>query len=155
MQNPYKTALTQAREDLVAVSREAKRITLRLSQLEALVAQLEAIIASSEPSPVPLFDSASVSVSASATAAPEPQVPLWKAIVAALNGQKSDFTVPDALKALERNGRIIESKNRLNILRNTLIQRSDIFGRLTTGHYCVRGFEGEVHAEQAEGGIES
>ena len=148
MKSAYQTALAEAKEELVVVNREAKRLTLRSSQLEAVVAQLEALIASAEPSPVPLFDAASVPVPSAPPVAKEPQLPLWKAIVAALNENKSDFTVPDAIKALERLGRRIESKHRLNIVRNTMIQRDDIFGRLATGHYFVRAFEGGVIKEK-------
>jgi hypothetical protein len=148
MKSAYQTALTEAREELVVVNREAKRLTLRASQLEAVVAQLEALIASAEPSPVPLFDAASVPVPSATPETKESQLPLWKAILAALNENKGDFSVPDAIKALERTGRHIESKHRLNIVRNTMIQRDDIFGRHRTGRYFVRGFEGEVIEEK-------
>lgn len=141
----YELALQQARKELADGRDAQRRIAFRVSQLEAIVTQLQALIAKGNAnSPSPLFDSTDVT---DAPAMPVGQAeeaanwPLWKAIINALNGLKGDFTVPQALKALERNGRTIESRNRLNIIRNTLIQREDIFGRLGTGHYFVRGFE--------------
>jgi hypothetical protein len=151
MVDPYKSALLQARQDLTAAAQEAKRLTLRVAQLEAVVAQLEALISSSPPSPVPLFEAASISVperKVNAVPKDTPATPLWKAIVAALNGKKGDFTVPDALAALERNGRHVESPNRKNIVRNTLKQREDIFAKIGVGRFCVKGYEGQVHEEE-------
>jgi hypothetical protein len=81
------------------------------------------------------------------------QPPLWKAIINALNGKKADFTVPEALAALERNGRRMLSPNRLNIIRNTLIQNK-AFGRLSPGHYYVRGFEIDMKEGKSEEAVE-
>jgi len=141
MPKSFSLALEDAREELAYATHQAKNLNLRISQLEAVIAQLEALIASGAPAPTPLFDSVKEPVAATQPPALESSVPLWKAIVAALNGDKSDFTVPQALKALERTGRHISSPNRLNIIRNTIIHKEDVFARLGEGHYCVRGFE--------------
>jgi hypothetical protein len=147
----YKT-LDEARFELHCATQEAKRLTLRISQLEALIAQLEALIGSSLPASAPLFEEPRPSLAVASQDRTAAQIPLWKAIIAALNGKKADFSVPEALAALERNGRHIESPNRKNIVRNTLIQRDDLFGRLGTGHYFVRGYEGTVIHEEMENG---
>ena len=155
----FRLALEQGTKELETAKSQQRVLAFRISQLEAIVAQLSAFIAKN-PTDIPaipsmfgssakLFDSAEQAVAAispiqasipQTVEAPE-KVPLWKAIINALNGNKGDFSVPQAVKALERIGRIIESKNRLNIVRNTLIQRDDIFGRFGNGHYFVRGFE--------------
>jgi hypothetical protein len=108
------------------------------------VTQLEALTApkTTPPNPSQLgivaTDSTPLILSA---AIPQSETqPLWKAIINAMNGKKSDFTVPDALAALERTGRHINSPNRLNIVRNTLIQNK-AFRRISPGHYCVVGYE--------------
>jgi len=143
----YRLAIDQARTELAEAQQKLKALTLRVSQLESVVTQLEALtVTSSIPKlptqfelPKPSVPAAPASVTVPANT-PEVQPPLWKAIINALNGKKSDFTVPDALAALERTGRRIASPNRLNIIRNSLIQNK-AFGRLGTGHYYVVGYE--------------
>lgn len=141
----YRLALEQGEKELAEAQNQHRRIALRVSQLEALVTQLRAFVVKGGSVDTPLFDSSTPTVTAVVPGATvntaDNRAPLWKAIITALNGQKGDFTVPNALMALERTGRIIESKNRLNIIRNTLIQRNDLFGKLGTGHYFVHGFE--------------
>ena len=145
----YGLALDQARKELAAAQPTLKALMLRVSQLESFVAQAEALTGGkpsvpSSSSPT-LFEASKPPVANAPVAVPSDktttQPPLWKAIINALNGKKGDFTVPDALEALERTGRRIESQNRMNIIRNTIIQRKNEFGRLKTGHYFVRGFE--------------
>jgi len=148
----YELALEQARKELTEAQTAQRHIALRVAQLEAVVTQLQALIAKgSAGTSAPLFDSSASAGESPAPASPQrteiAEWPLWKAIINALNGQKGDFTVPQALKALERNGRTVPSRNRLNIIRNTLIQRNDLFGRSATGHYFVRGFEGPQREE--------
>ena len=78
-------------------------------------------------------------------------VPLWRAIIASLNGKKGDFTVPDALTALERAGRFINSPNKKSIIRNALKQKPDKFRRLpVAGHYAVRDNDHHAENEEAE-----
>jgi hypothetical protein len=143
MPQSYSIALKDAREELDQAISQKKSLDLRVAQLEAVIAQLQALVDSSPaPASKPLFEPpARVQATGSPT-------PLWKAIVDSLNGFKGNFTVPIAVKSLERTGRHIESKNRLNIVRNTLKQREDIFGRhepekFGQGHYFVKGFENE------------
>jgi hypothetical protein len=151
MANSYNLALADARDELVYAHADEKRISLRISQLEAVIAQLEAIIATSAPASAPLFDAVKEPVEATKpTTSESAQVPLWKAIVAAMNGSKADFTVPMAYNALRRTGRNIESPNRLNIIRNTLIHKDEVFGRLEHGHYFVRGFENATQQKNLE-----
>jgi hypothetical protein len=143
----YRLAIDQARTELAESQQKLKALTLRVSQLESVVTQLEALTAMGIiPAPSSQFELPKPSVplappaTASPVKVPEVQPPLWKAVINALNGKKGDFTVPDALAALERTGRRIGSPNRLNIIRNTLIQNK-AFGRLGTGHYYVVGYE--------------
>jgi hypothetical protein len=122
-----------------------KGIQLRIAQLDSLVAQLEALTGPPKPESGQLFETPKPSlppvVVSPAKEVPQAQIPLWKAIVNSLNGKKGDFTVPEAIAALERTGRHIESPNRTQIVRNTLIQNKN-FGRLEVpGHYYVVGFE--------------
>lgn len=144
--NAYQLALEQGRKELEEAQRQQRLLNLRVSQLEALVTQLQAFISKGETD-APLFDGQGPNNLAPAPEAsrnqPGGDVPIWKAIINALNGMKSDFTVPDALKALRRTGRDIPSRNRLNIIRNTLIHKEEVFGRHGKGHYYVRGFENQ------------
>lgn len=147
----YHLAIEQARQELAEAQLRLKSLTLRVSQLEAVVTQLEALTAPKTASP----DASQLGIAALNSAPPLSLVapsahqsdiqPLWKAIINALNGKKSDFTVPDALAALERTGRHINSPNRLNIVRNTLIQNK-AFRRIKQGHYCVLGYEAFTHS---------
>jgi multidrug resistance efflux pump len=154
----YRLALEQGEKELAEAQNLYRKLALRISQLEAIVTQLRAFVVKGGSADTPLFDTSTPIVTAAATGAnvndAENRAPLWKAIINALNGQKGDFTVPNALKALERTGRIIESKNRLNIIRNTLIQRNDLFGKLGTGHYFVHGFEKKNSEENEKEAIE-
>jgi hypothetical protein len=148
MSNPYQLALAAAKNELGTVQQEAKRLTLRVSQLEALVAQLDALISSSTPI-TPFFpEMVGDGVPALPANRLEAPQPLWKAIIAALNGKKGDFTVPDAIAALERTGRHIVSPNRVNIVRNTLIQNK-AFSRIGSGHYRVIGHEEMPNEKEA------
>jgi hypothetical protein len=147
----YKLALSQARQELESTNRELKTISLRASQLEAVVAQLEALIASSRPIALSLFLHPHVGPELD-DPLPDlkgPETPLWRAAISGLNGKKGDFTVSDAIAALERTGRFINSPNKKAIVRNALKQRPDKFQKLETpGHYCVIGFEaGEEEVE--------
>ena len=151
----YRLAIEQARKELTEAQQKLKVITLRVSQLESLVTQLEALtLANAEPASPSLFSQDTVAPTVSAAAKPvtvlqtEAQPSLWKAIINALNGKKGDFTVPEAIAALERTGRHIASPNRVNIVRNTVIQNQKAFGKLSTGHYFVRGYEKEVPSEE-------
>jgi hypothetical protein len=157
--NAYQLALEQAKKELADAQSQQRQLSLRISQLEAIVTQLHAfIVKGNANAPSPLFEAVAATTTAQDTGAQPESIaapvassagdlpPLWKAILTALNGDKADFTVPQAVRALERNGRIIHSHNRLNIVRNTLIQREDLFGKhdpalFGPGHYFVRGFE--------------
>jgi hypothetical protein len=150
----YQLAIEQARKELSEAQAKLKSLNLRVSQLEAVVAQLEALTTPKSPSPNPaqlgMVENAPSLAGLAKIVLPTTAdtQPLWKAIINALNGKKSDFTVPDALHALERTGRYISSPNRLNIVRNTLIQNK-AFRRISAGHYCVIGFENNANEEEA------
>lgn len=155
----YRLALDQGRKELAQAQQSLKALSLRVSQLESIIAQLEVFTGGNEPVPAPsLFEAPEsrlppvqnlVQVEHPSVQQPSVQAPLWKAIINALNGKKSDFTVPEAVAALERTGRRMLSPNRLNIVRNTVIQNK-AFGRLSTGHYYVRGFEIDVQERKTE-----
>jgi hypothetical protein len=149
----FQLALAQGREELLKAQQTLKEMNLRVSQLESVVTQLEALTAgaatsdSSKPNAPTLFETPRTIIATGRVVAHAGRVgiqpPLWRAIINALNGKKANFTVPEALAALERNGRRMLSPNRLNIIRNTLIQNK-AFGRLSPGHYYVKGFETEI-----------
>jgi hypothetical protein len=149
--NAYQLALDQARTELAEAQRQQRLLNMRVSQLEALVTQLNSFIGRGATQSAPLFEASmpTTVVIPTLSAAPEsePQsaeVPIWKALMSALTDrEKADFTVPQALEALTRTGRVIASRNRLNIIRNIVIGKDHIFGRLETGHYFVRGYEKE------------
>jgi hypothetical protein len=151
----YSLALDQARKELVDAQSKLKALMLRVSQLESFVAQAEALMGGElKPISQDLFEASrehtAVPPSVASTVQSGDQPPIWKAIINALNGKKGDFTVPEALAALERTGRHIQSPNRLNIIRNTIIQRDKEFGRLGIGHYFVRGFQNTTAVETNE-----
>jgi hypothetical protein len=138
---PYTLALAKARTELEAANQEVRAANLRISQLESIIAQLEGLIASAKPVTASLFskeDHAHLDAQFPEPKGPPP--PLWKAIIAGLNGKKADFTVPDACAALDRTGRFISSPNKKSIVRNALRQKPDTFIKLSEGHYGVRGF---------------
>jgi len=137
--NAYQLALEQGRRELSTAQKELKTLQLRVSQLESIVTQLEAftsVNSTEDSSQFSLLDVSPITTSNMSSDQP----PLWKAIINALNGNKGDFTVPQAVAALERTGRVIASTNRNNIVRNTIIHNKN-FGRLGTGHYYVIGYE--------------
>lgn len=149
MMNTYESALTDARKELGAAKLQQEAITLRIERLEAFIAHAAALI---EPRSAPLFAAANVPV-------PLPVVedasdgPLWKVLIMALNGKKPRFTVPEAVAALDRIGRKINSKNRGTIVRNAIKDKPLLFGRHGAGFYFVRGYESlpvneELHKEK-------
>jgi hypothetical protein len=151
----YRLAIEQARKELAEAQQKLKTFSLRVSQLESLVAQLEAITLNAQEAlpPPNLFELTArmPEPAAGIHSKPEPP-PLWRAIINALNGKKSGFTVPEAIAALERTGRHIASPNRSNIVRNTVIHNK-AFGRLGSGRYYVLGYlttgnEKEVPSEE-------
>jgi hypothetical protein len=147
--NAYQLALDPARMELADAQRQQRSLNLRVSQLEALVSQLQSFLGQGTIHNTPLFevatqDSVPTPVQpVSPNADPHPgDPPIWKALMSALTDrEKADFTAPQALEALTRTGRRIPSQNRLNIVRNILIGKENIFGRFGTGHYFVRGYE--------------
>jgi hypothetical protein len=150
----YRLALDQGREELAEAQKSLKVLTLRVSQLESIVAQLEAFTGGNTPTSdpfqleIPRLVSTPVQTSSALQRTSVPP-PLWKAIINALNGKKGNFTVPEAIAALERTGRHIFSENRTNIVRNTLIQNK-AFGRLSPGHYYVMGYEEGIATNDKE-----
>jgi hypothetical protein len=148
--NHYQSALNDARIEIESAKKEAEAINLRISQLEAFIANAAALIGNSRPRTAPLFEAVKVAVPALVEPKMESPGPLWKAIVTALNGKKGNFTIPEAVSALERNGRTIQSKNKVQIVRNTVIHKESIFGKLEVGHYYVKGYQEAPHqAEEA------
>lgn len=146
----YRLALEAARSELAGTQQRLKSLTLRVSQLESVVAQLEAITGDTGTPPVPSlpFQAPQQTIATTPIAPIFDKVPLWKAIINALNGKKGNFTVPEAIAALERTGRHIISQNRVNIVRNTLIQNK-AFARIEPGRYCVVGYEDKTSEKEA------
>ena len=138
MMNAYESAFNDAREELSRAKQQQEAIGLRIERLEAFIAHAAALI---EPRTAPLFAAASVSVPTPPAIEDSSRDPLWKVLITALNGKKGRFTIPEAVAALDRIGRVINSKNRGTIVRNAIKDKPALFGRHEVGYYYVKGHE--------------
>ncbi len=142
----YVQALAKAKTELAALSIQFENISRRKAQLEAFIANTEPLIplteeaASAPLRSTPLFPASPK----------ELHVPIWKSIVLSINGKGENFSVNDALAALVRIGRGIESPNRVQIVRNVLMKKTDNFEQIAPGRFKVKksGKEKEAHPEE-------
>jgi hypothetical protein len=147
METAYESALREARSELAAAKAQRETLDLRIERLEAFIIHAAAL---ASPRTAPLFESVSVPVPTPIAGGGVSDGPLWKVLIAALNGKKGRFTVPEAVAALDRIGRKINSKNRGTIVRNAIKDKPSLFGRYSEGQYFVRGYEVPPHSESSE-----
>jgi hypothetical protein len=143
----YARALAEAKQEHLTICLQVEAMLKRKEQLEAVIANLSPLLP--EPKSGPTFDFPEGETPLIAAALP-PQ-PIWKSIVQAINGKGDAFTVKDALQALERIGRPIESPNRFQIARAVLTKKTQNFKQIGPGLFAlVDHNEKEAsHEEQA------
>jgi hypothetical protein len=130
----YVQALTKAKQELAGLNLQFDTLRRRKEQLEAFIANTEPLL----PDPVkaageqplrskPLFDTPK-----------QAPVPIWKSIVVSINGKADSFSVNDAIAALLRIGRPVESPNRVQIVRNVLMKKTENFEQTAPGRFRVK-----------------
>jgi hypothetical protein len=132
----YSRALAELKNELVILDCEIDRLGKRKAQIEAAIANI-----------MPLLPQANVTLDfqeSLSESAEQSTDPIWKSVLVAINGKGEGFSVKDALEAVERIGRPVESPNRFQIMRNALIRKSDIFDHLGSGLFAVRTKEKEA-----------
>ena len=134
----YARALDEAKSELLVLSHQIDALAKRKSQVEAVIANLAPLL----PQSIPL-DRASKTPQIPLNLGNEP---LWKSIRLSINGKGDSFTVKDALEALERIGRPVESPNRVQIVRSTLSKKTGKFKQIGPGRFAVRN-DGEEMEE--------
>lgn len=140
----YARALAEAKQEHLAICFQLDTMTKRKEQLEAVIANLSPLLPQ-EASPTLDFPKQEPPVLRAALA---PQ-PIWKSILQAINGKGESFTVKDALQALERIGRPIESPNKFQIARAVLKKKTENFKQIAPGTFAVvRRNEKEVPSEE-------
>jgi hypothetical protein len=140
----YARALAEAKQELLALRLQMEALTKREEQVEALIANLAPLL----PEPAkPTLNFPQSDLPAIPAALP-PQ-PIWKSIVQSINGKGEGFTVKDALQALERIGRPVESPNRFQIVRAVLTKKTQNFTQIGPGMFAlVDRNEKEVSPEE-------
>jgi hypothetical protein len=128
----YEMALSNAKAELQTLRTQFDTLAKRKEQLEAFIANTEPLVAAA--SQVRVF---TVKREIFAGGEVEKSMPLWKTIKLAINGNGSAFSVGDAIAALERIGKPVKSPNKIQIVRNALIKRTDTFIKLSPGTYAV------------------
>jgi hypothetical protein len=142
--NIYARALAEAKQELLTVHHQIDTLAKRMEQLEALIANLSPLLPP-EKSPTLNFPEQKLPV----TAAVLPPQPIWKSILQAINGKGESFSVKDALQALERIGRPIESPNKFQIARAVLKKKTENFKQIAPGTFAViKRNEKEVLSEE-------
>jgi hypothetical protein len=138
----YSRALGEARNELEGLRVEFDRIAKRKSQLEAFIANTEPLV----PSRPLTLDFEEPTATAFALPAKEISVPIWKSITLAINGKGQSFSVKDAIQALERIGRPVDSPNRFQIVRAVLKKKTDNFEQIAPGLFRMTAKRQEKEA---------
>lgn len=129
----YARALAEAKQELLTVGLQMSSLIKRKEQLEAVIANLSPLLP--EPTkPTLNFPQGDLPPIPAAL----PPQPIWKSIIQSINGKSDGFTVKDALQALERIGRPIESPNRFQICRAVLKKKTDNFEQTAPGKFVVK-----------------
>lgn len=139
----YSRALAEAKSELEAVVYEIGKLSKRQQQLEALIANLTPLLPQANPS----LNFPPVKPTPPVVSEAQQSQPIWKSIVQAINGKAAEFTVRDAIEGLERIGRGVESPNRVQIIRNALVRKDDVFVQIAPGKFAVKGQEKEAPEE--------
>jgi hypothetical protein len=139
----YIRALAAARAELATIRTEYERLGKRKSQLEAFIANGEPLIP--EGPQLPQLTFPEPTIEGKAMPPLRGPMPRWKEIVLSINGKGDNFSVSDALHALERMGRPVKANNPFQIVRAELLRKTDKFRKLGPGRYAlVKGDEKEL-----------
>jgi hypothetical protein len=139
----YYRALIEAQQELLDVQNQIQGLSKRREQLEAVIANLSPLVPQMQS---PLFPIAKTSTVAS----PSLPQPIWKSILQSITDKANGFTVRDALQGLERTGRPIQSKNRFQIVRSALKNKTDYFTQIAPGLFVVIDRSNEKEADSEE-----
>jgi hypothetical protein len=139
MASVYEMALSNAKGELHTIRKQFDELAQRKEKLENFIAITEALMGPSAQAqlPLPVPDRAPMAQESDRT-------PLWKMIKFAINGDGNAFSVSDAIAALERIGKPVTSPNKMQIVRNAIMKRGDVFRKLSAGTYCVIDQKSEV-----------
>ncbi len=130
----YSRALGQARNELEALRGDFERIAKKKAQLEAFIANTEPLV----PARAPTLDFPEQESGAFTLPVKETPVPIWKSITLAINGKGQSFSVKDAIQALERIGRPVDSPNKFQIVRAVLKKKTDNFEQIAPGLFRMK-----------------
>lgn len=139
--NIYSRALAEAKNELAGIRYEIETLTRRQAQLEAVISNLSPLLP--QVAPTLNFPPAERVVSTAV-----PTQPIWKSIVMSINGKGDNFTVKDAIEALARIGRPVESPNRFQIVRNVLKKKTENFEQIDQSTYRLKIKEKEASTEE-------
>jgi hypothetical protein len=135
--NVYGRALAAAYTELNALNVEFDKLAARKAKLEAFIANTEPLVPEDSPS-LPF---------AMEKVHPPPtkllSQPIWKSIIYSINGKGDSFSVRDALDALARIGKPVQSPNNFQIVRAVLKKKTDNFEQISPGLFRVKKAERE------------
>ena len=145
MATVYEMALSNAKSELQSIRKQFDTLAQRKEKLENFIAITESLMGPSAQAelPLPVLDRGPAVREGE-------KVPLWKTIKFAINGEGNAFSVSDALAALERIGKPVTSPNKMQIVRNAIVKREDVFRKLSAGTYCVIDHHGEGSEEPTD-----
>lgn len=129
----YARALAEAKQEHLSLCLQVEALMRRKEQLEAVIANLSPLLPEPKNDPTLNFPQGEIP----GIATPLAPQPIWKSIVQAINGKRDAFTVKDALQALERIGRTIESPNRFQIVRAVLTKKTQNFKQIGPGLFAL------------------
>jgi hypothetical protein len=129
----YARALAEAKGELLSLSHQIDGLSKRKAQVEAVIANLEPLIPQN-PAPTLNLFMPDVPIVSNGL----PSQPIWKSILLSISDKSDSFSVKDALQALDRIGRGIESPNRFQIVRAVLTKKTENFERIGVGLFRVR-----------------
>jgi len=142
--NVYGQALAAAYTELNALNVEFDKLAARKAKLEAFIANTEPLVPADSPSlPFTLDKIHSQPVT-------QPAQPIWKSIIYSINGKGDSFSVRDALDALARIGKPVQSPNNFQIVRAVLKKKTDNFEQISPGLFRVKRAQQEKEAPIAE-----
>ncbi len=133
----YARALAEAKQENLTLCMQIEAMMRRKEQLEAVIANLSPLLPEPKSDPTLNFPEGEISTSS----APLPPQPIWKSIIQSIQGKGDAFTVKDALQALERIGRPIESPNRFQIARAVLTKKTQNFKQIGPGLFALVGHD--------------
>jgi len=143
----YGRALAEAQGDLAEVQGEIELLLKKKDRLEAFIANTEPLLPKVETASAKLSLNFPKQETPKRTISTLPAQPIWKSIVRSINGKGSEFTVKDALEALDRIGRGVNSPNRFQIVRAVLAKKTENFVKLGPGKFALKGKQKEASEE--------